>query len=404
MKILIVNDYVRYMGGAERVVANLISYLRRKNNKITLIGFDSGEKDNYIDKNSINIKENNHKLIRLFGRVFFSLSLYRKIRRAIKEINPDVIDIHLDYKYPLTTLFAVRGYPCIKTIHDFGFLCLESNGISDDGKHACLDGVSINCLLNRSVSFRKFLALYISQKIFKIIEKKQMKVIIAMNKIIYHILIKNKYRNVFYLSNTTSIDYTKNRVSKKCHKKLNKATNICYLGSLDSHKGVDLLIKALVIVKKEAPVKLRIISKDKSSFLTKMSNLLQLRENVEFLTKVSYNTVLTELKKSDILVLPSVCMENSPLVILEAMALGIPVIASKIGGIPDLVIDNKTGYLFKPRDVQDLAAKILKLAKNPNLSEKMGNYSKEIYYSKYQPKTHYYKLMNIYKFAFSLKR
>lgn len=403
MKILIINDNIKAIGGAERVIANLIFYLRKNSHKVTLLGFEYGNGGNYIDKYSINLRESNNKLIRLFGRIFLSLSLYIKIRKIIKEIHPDIIDIHLDYKYPLTVLFATRGYSSIKTIHDFGFLCLGSNGISRDGKHACLTGVSINCLINKSVSLQKFLALYISQKIFKILERRQINAFISMNKIIYKVLIKKNYQNVFYLPNTTSIEYAKKPVGNGDVKKLSTTTRICYIGNLSEHKGINFLIRALDIVKKETSIKLKIISKDKNTPLKELINELHLGENVDFLTNISYKAILKELKRSTMLILPSVCMENSPLVILEAMALGIPVVASNIGGIPDLILDNKTGCLFKPRDIQDLAAKILIIVKNPYLVAKMGHYAQKIYNGKYRPKQHYSDLMKIYKFAFSLK-
>ena len=74
----------------------------------------------------------------------------------------------------------------------------------------------------------------------------------------------------------------------------------------------------------------------------------------------------------DVLILPSVQDEDFPNVISEAMALGKPVIASRLAGTPEQVLDGDTGLLVDPYDVQQLAGAILQLASNPNLRESMG--------------------------------
>ncbi|MBV6627766.1 MAG: glycosyltransferase family 4 protein [Rivularia sp. (in: Bacteria)] len=75
---------------------------------------------------------------------------------------------------------------------------------------------------------------------------------------------------------------------------------------------------------------------------------------------------------SDLLVLPSYT-EGLPLVILEAMAAGLPVVATPVGGIPEAVIPQETGFLVPVEDVQALGDVILKLLQNPNLKNEMGN-------------------------------
>lgn len=407
MNILIINDNINLIGGAEKVIFNLVKFLRKDSHKVTLLGFVTGKPSDVIDKFSINLQESSFAFVRLLERIFISPRLYFQISAIVKKINPDLIDIHLTDKYPLTVLLATRGFPSVKTIHDFGILCLGKTGISSDGQRSCLNGVSLQCLINKTASLKQFLALYFSQKIYKVLERKQINVFNTSNKIIYKILIKRKYNNVYFLQDTINIGLIENdsKQNQYRNRELKKIIDVCYIGNLGEHKGIEFLIKSLPIVKKTIPVRLKIISKDKNtSSIKKLSRQLKVRKDIKFFTNISYKKSLNELKKSTLLVLPSICMENSPLVILEAMALGIPVVASDIGGIPDLVINNKTGFLFKPRNVQDLAAKILKLVNPPYLAKKMGNYAKEIYNRKCQPKIHYYKLMNIYKFASSLKR
>ena len=78
------------------------------------------------------------------------------------------------------------------------------------------------------------------------------------------------------------------------------------------------------------------------------------------------------LSLSDLLVLPSYT-EGLPLVILEAMAAGLPVVATPVGGIPEVVIHQETGFLVAVEDVQALGDVIFKLLQNPLLKNEIGN-------------------------------
>jgi glycosyltransferase involved in cell wall biosynthesis len=74
------------------------------------------------------------------------------------------------------------------------------------------------------------------------------------------------------------------------------------------------------------------------------------------------------LKAFDAFTLPSV-KEGLPYTILEAMAAGLPIVAAKVGGIPEMVHDNINGFLIKPRDAEALAEKILQILENPDLAK-----------------------------------
>jgi len=79
------------------------------------------------------------------------------------------------------------------------------------------------------------------------------------------------------------------------------------------------------------------------------------------------------LSQSLFVVVPSECYENCPYSILESMSMGIPTIASNIGGIPELVLDGKTGLLFEQNNVEDLKQKIKILYYDNSLREKFSN-------------------------------
>jgi glycosyltransferase involved in cell wall biosynthesis len=85
-----------------------------------------------------------------------------------------------------------------------------------------------------------------------------------------------------------------------------------------------------------------------------------------------------------VLVLPS-SQENSPIVIVEAMAAGIPVIATNVGGVADLLEDGKTGFLFKIGNIEQLIQKLELLLASPELSSQMGTFARNVATTRFHP-------------------
>lgn len=122
---------------------------------------------------------------------------------------------------------------------------------------------------------------------------------------------------------------------------------LLWVGRDDPVKGLKLLQSAFATLRKKYPqVRLKIVKNEK------------------------YANVIKAFKQSDIFVLPSLS-EGFPLTVLEAMAAGLPVVATKVGGIPEMVKDRETGYLVEPGNIQALAEVLEKAVKNEKL-EKMG--------------------------------
>lgn len=138
-----------------------------------------------------------------------------------------------------------------------------------------------------------------------------------------------------------------------------------FVGKLVEKKGLDHLIRALKILKdKSRDFKLLIAGGGPSEHLLKgLVRDLGLTSEIEFMGWISNDMLPDIYSSSDALVVPSVFdkkgeTEGLPVVIIEAMACGIPVIASRISGIPEIVGDNKNGFLFFPGDSDELACKL----------------------------------------------
>jgi len=97
--------------------------------------------------------------------------------------------------------------------------------------------------------------------------------------------------------------------------------------------------------------------------------------------------------------LPSICHENSPRTIVEAFSSGLPVIASRLGALIDIVREGVTGLLFEPGNADDLAAKIAWANAHPQEMVRMGKAARAEYEAKYTPERNYEMLMTIYEDA-----
>lgn len=126
-----------------------------------------------------------------------------------------------------------------------------------------------------------------------------------------------------------------------------------FLGQLEEHKGIRMLCEEI----KQFP-KAQLTVAGTGSLLKELKKKYEHVSNITFLGFVPPTDINDLFKMTDWLVVPSKCYENSPTVIYEAFSNGIPVIGARIGGIPELVTEAKTGLLFTPGDANELREKI----------------------------------------------
>ena len=119
--------------------------------------------------------------------------------------------------------------------------------------------------------------------------------------------------------------------------------------------------------------------------------------NIEFSGRLNLQKLGHVISGSKFCVVPSLWYENMPYSILEAFSYGKTVVASRIGGIPEIVTKNVNGELFEPGNIMDFCEKINHLWKNPGISDRLGKKAKNDVERKYNSFIHYKKLMSAYK-------
>lgn len=194
--------------------------------------------------------------------------------------------------------------------------------------------------------------------------------------------VKNVFTGVPYII-SNGIPYLNNKQSKIIN---NKTINILFLSNLIKTKGILDFIDALYILKERQIIFQAFIVGKEGDLSSDQLKKLILKKNLYSVIKYlgpKYNSEKIQiLKQSDILVFPT-HNDSFPLVILEAMQFGIPIITTKEGAIPEIVEDGITGFLVEKQNSQQIAEKIEILVKNHFLRKKMGEAARKKYLENY---------------------
>jgi len=181
------------------------------------------------------------------------------------------------------------------------------------------------------------------------------------------------------------VDINKFRLLDKVNKTPNNILFVAQLSKGHKWKGLDYLLESIKLIKNIRDVKLTVVGSGAHvNHYKDKANELHIRDNVIFKGKVSDDELVKEYQKANIFILPSYSnAESFGIVNLEAMACGVPIVASKIGGIPDVVKDSKNGLLVPPKDPKVLSDAIIKLLNDGDLAKKMGGDGRKLVEEKY---------------------
>lgn len=298
----------------------------------------------------------------------------QNLKKILELEKPDIVHAHNLISLSLYSLKLAKqiGAKTILTFHGYFFECPRGTLF----KKSC-----VYC-------YHKPLTC----KLHSVIYKRIMKYcdhIIAINPNIRDRLIRLGYdiRKITLLQNSVALKID----SREIH--LPPKKEILFVGRMSREKGVEILLKALARVKNDFFVNIIGEGKDKAYF-EKLAQLFQ--DKVKFLGYVPDNVLKKYYERAYFVVLPSTFPELCPLVPLEAISYGKPVIASYIGGMPYLIVSGETGFLFEPGNVNNLAYYIDLLLGDEELATKMSKRARE-FSKNFSSENHLKSLLKIYK-------
>lgn len=211
----------------------------------------------------------------------------------------------------------------------------------------------------------------VKKRIKKILERAD-QVIVLSDSWLY--FFQKRYPKSKIIRIYNSIALTKHNQKTECP----DVVKFLFLGLISSAKGCyDILHVAENLAKINSNFVIEIGGNGEIEKLKEMIQQRNLERYVHFLGWVSGVKKETLLQTSDVYILPSK-NEGLPVSILEAMSYGMPVISTTVGGIPEMIDDENSGFLITPGDIQSLEEKMLFFIENPHKIKEMGDLSREI--------------------------
>ena len=384
MKILLCHNYYKTRAGEGLVFEHEKNLLIKNGNDVQIYTRDNNE-------------INSFSAIKRFGSFlsgFSNKKTQNDIDRIIAESRPDIAHIHNVFPLISPAIYeALKRHqvPIVQTFHNFRFIC--PNGLLFIDKKECPYFLkkSIHCVKNKcyrqsyiySAWYSAILAYHAKKNTF--IDK--IDKYIALNSFTKNIFVKAGFDSKKIIVKPNSASANTSSFNE------NPDNYIIFAGRLSQEKGVLTLLKAAAKVPSlplkilgDGPLENKIKQFISENNLTHVE-LLGYQPQIEFEKYIS-NALVT--------ILPSECFENCPLTVINSLYLGTPVIASRTGGIPDFVPEEKAGWLFTPGNSEELTQRLKWIENNKNKIIEMRSRVREWGVKQFSPENNYKKLMKIY--------
>ena len=407
MKVLILNTYYYNRGGDTTYSFNLAELLRQHGHTVRFFSMkhplnfqtdDSRFFVDYIDFVEANFQSNITTGIKVLKRSIYSIHARYKIREMLDEYRPDIAhvqNIHTHITPSVLFELKQRNIPIVWTLHDYKFICpnatlLEHGNICEACKgEKFYRAIVYRCKKN---SLPASVIASLEAYIHKLLDvKKLVSVFISPSD-----FLRNKFIEFGWPAN--SIVTVHNFLTDDQFFPLEQENRnyILFLGRVEEIKGIRTLITA---VSELQQVLLKVAGDGELRRELETMCIENGFSNIEFLGRLEKSAVKDVVQKCAFVVVPSEWYENYPFSIMEVMAMGKAVLASDVGGIPELVKENVTGMLFKPGNITELKQKLILMLKSKELCNTLGANARALVESVNNKKIHFEEIMKIYSQA-----
>ncbi len=393
MKILYICHTFRPLGGNEINASKVARLMASKGHEVKRLSYDPDDEAEF----TVNLPHRS-KYTSFLTQLIYDPKVVNQAINIIRKVKPDII--HHQHKEKASTSMGLAlgkikkelNIPIVLTIRGFGFGgCVTGMHVKPDGT-PCNGIRQIGCFFCRNSLKGKLMV-----PITWLIQTRgygslfsQVDVFTSVSKAAKKMLEIKGYSPVIHLPNF--VDIKDQPVSFEFEK-----GNILFVGRLHPVKGCDDLIKAMPHVIQKVNARLYILGKGPhEGELKQMVEELGLKNEIIFRGFLQGIDLENEYKKANVVVVPSIWLENSSTVIYEAMSYGRPIVSTLRGGTPELVEDGVTGFLVEPRNPHQLAEKITIILENPDLAIRMGEKARKKAEREYSAKGYGKKLEEIY--------
>ena len=293
-------------------------------------------------------------------KIIYSLEAKRKIMQVIDDFKPDIVHMNnINFQLTPSIIYGIKKkkVALVQTVHDYQMICpnhLLYNFKKNTPCEKCLKGSYINCVKNSCIHGSKVKSLLgvIEAKFYEILKTyKKVDLFVCPSNFLENKLLGAKE---FYKGKTKTLHNFINK-EKFSNKDRQPGDYIVYVGRLSKEKGIENIAGTAKLLPE---YKFMIAGSGPDE------GMLKEIPNVKMLGFVSGDKLTELVGNAKILLLPSVCYENCPLSILEAHAMGVPVVTMNSGGMAELVKDGVTGTLVNEPTPEGIAQKIKETIEN----------------------------------------
>ena len=403
MRVLHVNKFVYRRGGAEAYMLDLGKLQEEAGWQVAHYGMAHPENPpmayhvHFPENVEIGRSGSRVTKARSIGRMLYSPSSRRGLRDVLEDFRPDIVHLHNIYHQLSPSVLAAVAevrVPAVMTLHDYKLVC-PSYQLLDHGKvcEACMDGRFRHAVRRRckdgslvsSVAVAVESRLHRSTGAYAPVSRFVCPSRFLAQKMAEGGVFPDRMRVVPHFIDTQAVPV-----------KDSAGGPIVYAGRLSAEKGVDLLVRAVG--------RLPRVRLDVAGDGPERESLERLADSVAP-GRVRFHGRLAKAELQNLLcsatasVLPSRWYENQPMSVLDAFAAGVPVVASRLGGIPELVEEGVEGELVPAEDVGALAGALANLIDDPVRAQAMGSAGRRKVTTNFTPERHLAALKGVYEEA-----
>ena len=384
MKVLLIHNLYQQPGGEDAVFEMERALLERNRHDV------------------ITFVEDNARLegvnpLKVAVGAIWSREAQRNMRKLIEQTKPDVVHFHNTFlRISPAAYYVVKemGLPVVQTLHNYRLICPGSLLMRDG--HVCEDclgkvipwpGVVHGCWRNSRSGTTVVAAMLTVHRVLRTWEN-QVDVYIALTEFARQKFVQGKLP-------AEKMMVKPNFVYPDPENGEHRGNFALFVGRLSAEKGVRTMLSAWQLLK---GVPLKIVGSGPLMAEVK-EQVERERLAIEVLGRRSRENAFSLIRQASFLIFPSEWYEGFPVTIAEAFACGLPVIASRLGAMAEIVEDGRTGLLFEPGNPEDLAAKVAWAWTHPKEMDEMGQEARREYEAKYTAKQNYEMLMAIYEKA-----
>jgi len=383
MRILQVHNCYQQAGGEDTVVDVESEILRRRGHEVQQFKVLNDDIEGFTSK------------LRVALTVDYSRSSRNLLEKKLKKTHPNIVHVHNFFPLITPSIYdACRdaGIPVVQTLHNYRTICPGALLMRDGNIcERCVTGSAYQAVLYGCYRDSRLASLSVARMV-EYHRKKNTWTTKVDRFIALTEFAREKFITAGFPSEKIVVKpnfVTNNYEVLKTEFPDTEKSYALFVGRLSSEKGVGTLLRAWKSL--SIPVHLvgegPLVEKIQSAGLDMISSLGQMDSK----------DVWKKMSEADFLVMPSECYEGFPLVLAEAFSCGLPVVASRLGGMAEIIEDGVTGLHFEAGNPEDLAEKVSWMHNNPEKCKKMGENARRVYLEKYTSEINYEMLMMIYQ-------